>query len=160
MKQKIRLTETELKGLISESVNNILSEIDWRTSKNAADKAFEKASDPTSTEWERQRRQNQVDSFDDYTRKRFKTQYGIDSIEDRKAEHEREKSLGKDVGDFKYTNGELKRLDARERDKKNFFNGKQEYRDGRWQNKTTDEAINRIVKESVKRVIAERKKGN
>lgn len=157
MKQTIKLTETELKGIISESINKILSEeFDWRTLRNAADKAIEKANDPTVTDWERQRRQNQANTFFDAAEKRFRTQYGIDAIKDRREKHELEKSLGKDVGDFNYTNGELKRLDRRERDKNDFYNGKQEFRDGRWQNKiATDEAINRIVKESVKKIVKE-----
>lgn len=140
----MKLTESRLRQIVREATNKLLSELDWRTLRNASDKAFEKASDPTVTDWERERRQNQADSFFSNAEERFRTQYGTDAIKDRRAKHEKEKSLGKNVGDFKYTNGELKRLDRRERDKNDFFNGKQEYRDGRWQNKIATE--NRIMR--------------
>lgn len=39
MKKVLRLTESELHGLIKESVNNILQELDWRTYANAANKS-------------------------------------------------------------------------------------------------------------------------
>ena len=140
----MRLTESQLKQIVREATNKLLSELDWRTLRNASDKAFEKASDPTVTDWERERRQNQADSFFSNAEERFRRQYGTDAIKDRREKHEKEKSLGKNVGDFKYTNGELKRLDRREKDKNDFFNGKQEYRDGRWQNKIATE--NRIMR--------------
>ena len=44
MKQRIRLTESELHRLIKESVNNILSELDWKTYANAAKKRYKQAS--------------------------------------------------------------------------------------------------------------------
>ena len=43
MKQTIRLTENELHNLIKESVNNLLSELDWRTAYRAGLNALNKA---------------------------------------------------------------------------------------------------------------------
>lgn len=42
-KYTIRLTESELKQIISESVKGILSELDWQTYNNAARKRFQQA---------------------------------------------------------------------------------------------------------------------
>ena len=44
-KQIIRLTEGDLHRIIEESVNNILTELDWRTYANAAKKARERGDD-------------------------------------------------------------------------------------------------------------------
>ena len=40
MKRKIKLTESDLHNIIKESVNHILSELDWRTYQSAARKAI------------------------------------------------------------------------------------------------------------------------
>ena len=45
MKQVIRLTESDLHRVIKESVNNILSELDWKTYKTAANKIRDKKSE-------------------------------------------------------------------------------------------------------------------
>lgn len=37
-KQLVRLTESDLHRIIKESVNNVLTELDWRTYASAADK--------------------------------------------------------------------------------------------------------------------------
>lgn len=42
-KNTIRLTENELKNIITESVKNIISELDWKTYANAARKASQQA---------------------------------------------------------------------------------------------------------------------
>ena len=39
MKKIVRLTESDLHGIIRNSVNKILSELDWRTYANAANKS-------------------------------------------------------------------------------------------------------------------------
>lgn len=44
-KQLIRLTESDLHRIIKESVNNILSELDWKTYQNAAETSYNKAFD-------------------------------------------------------------------------------------------------------------------
>lgn len=43
MKQLIRLTESALHNLIAEAAQEILSELDWRTYANAAQKSYQKA---------------------------------------------------------------------------------------------------------------------
>ena len=44
-KNTIRLTESELKNIIAESVKNVISELDWKTYANAAKKAYNKGED-------------------------------------------------------------------------------------------------------------------
>ena len=45
MKKIIRLTESDLHGIIRNSVNKILSELDWRTYANAANKSSDRAAE-------------------------------------------------------------------------------------------------------------------
>ena len=45
MKQRIRLTESDLHRIVKESVNKVLTELDWKTYQNAAKKAHLKALD-------------------------------------------------------------------------------------------------------------------
>lgn len=45
MKKIVRLTESDLHGIIRNSVNKILSELDWRTYANAANKSAERQKD-------------------------------------------------------------------------------------------------------------------
>lgn len=59
---KIKLTESELKRIVTESVQEILQELDWRTYDSARAKAQEKA-DSTDNRFEKQRRQNQAKDF-------------------------------------------------------------------------------------------------
>ena len=42
MKRTIKLTENDLHNIIKESVNHILSELDWRTYQSAAEKALDR----------------------------------------------------------------------------------------------------------------------
>lgn len=60
MKKTIKLTESELKGLISESIKKILSELDWKTYQNAANK---------------DRNPKRAKEFSDMARDRFNDQY-------------------------------------------------------------------------------------
>ena len=43
MKQKIRLTESDLHRIIKESVKQVLSELDWRTYQSAAEKSMKQS---------------------------------------------------------------------------------------------------------------------
>ena len=44
-KRTVRLTESELKSITTESVKNIISELDWKTKVYAANKAHKQARD-------------------------------------------------------------------------------------------------------------------
>ena len=50
MKKVIRLTESDLHRIIKESVNNILTELDWKTYANAAKSRQEQGNDKSSND--------------------------------------------------------------------------------------------------------------
>lgn len=52
-KRTVRLTESELKNIITESVKNIISELDWRTYASAAEKRRKQAYDERDAERKR-----------------------------------------------------------------------------------------------------------
>ena len=68
-KQVIRLTESDLKNIIKESVNNILSELDWKTYQNARGKAIKRG------EYDRALK------FGDAAQKSFSKEYDTDGVD-------------------------------------------------------------------------------
>lgn len=82
-KQIIRLTESDLHKIIEESVEQIISELDWRTYDKAAEKAFEKYEQAPSHE-EGRVKMYQSNQFKDAALKRQAQQY--DGITDRNYE--------------------------------------------------------------------------
>lgn len=78
MGRVVRLTENELHSIIKESVNNILSELDWRTYASASDKAYKKSED-AKTPTERRLRRYQVPKFSYAANKAMAKEYdGVD----------------------------------------------------------------------------------
>jgi len=148
-------------------MNNIVSEGDWRTFANAGIKARKLANSPNISKYEAQRRNNQADSFGKYASEVCDKQYGVDKIKKRESDHKTDKSLGKTKDDFKYTNGELKRLDKQSNDIHDFYQGGQEYKNGKWVTKEskkmnmkkvirlTESDLHRIIGNSVKKCIME-----
>ena len=124
MKQVIRITEGELKRIINESVETILAELDWRTYAEAGEKAQRLADQDKNVGYEAKRRSNQAKAFRQASNDRATTQYGLDNADAK---------IQKGEGDF--TQGELKNLARRDTDVKNYYQGKQEYKGGKWQNK-------------------------
>ena len=127
MKQTIRLTENELHNLIKESVNNILSELDWRTAINASQEAKSKSLSDDYNKYDKEKFNRQRKKFMDYTQDRYHSQYNLDP------------NLEYTMRNMNYkpTNGELKNLSKREEDEKNYYSDKSEYRNGKWRNKKT-----------------------
>ena len=74
MKRKIKLTESDLHNIIKESVNHILSELDWRTYQSASDKAH-RLSDETNDPYEKKRRRNQAINFANMGKEKYSSQY-------------------------------------------------------------------------------------
>ena len=66
MKQRIRLTESDLHRIVKESVNKLLTELDWKTYDSAMRKAAEKG------QWER------VGAFGDASKEAFNQQFGYE----------------------------------------------------------------------------------
>ena len=71
-KKLIRLTEQDLHRIVKESVNKILTELDWKTYANAARKASDRA------EWGKLDR---AEKFADAATKEFNKKYGVKSDE-------------------------------------------------------------------------------
>lgn len=119
--------------------SNIINEMDWRTYDAARQKAEKLADSPHITRYEMERRQNQARDLRDYSNKMLNKQYGIDKIKQREDDYALQKNLGnKNFQEpFKYTNGELKRLDRQMNDLMDYNDGKQEYNKtlGKWMNK-------------------------
>lgn len=68
MKRKIRLTESDLHRVIKESVNNILSELDWKTYQNARHEAIKKGDYDKSL------------NFGSAAQKEFNKKYGTEDV--------------------------------------------------------------------------------
>ena len=68
MKQTIRLTESELRKMISESVKGAINELDWKTYMNAAKKAYDSA--------ENDDEEDRAWKFADTAEKAFNRDYG------------------------------------------------------------------------------------
>lgn len=124
MRKKIKLTESDLHNIIKESVNHILSELDWRTWQSASDKA-DKLSSETNDPYEKKRRENQAINFAKMGSKRCDSQYNLPQNFETDVKFEK----------IKPTQGQLKNAARRNQDVTNFYKGKSEYKNGKWQDK-------------------------
>jgi hypothetical protein len=76
-KKTIKLTESDLHKIIKESVNNILTELDWKTYINAARKRKEQANEFRKKYWKgRNSHDNMSDKLESHAQKMFQKQYG------------------------------------------------------------------------------------
>ena len=145
----------------------VLAEMDWRTYDAAREKA-EKLASETPSRYEKERRTNQADAFRKHANSTCDKQYGIDKIKQRERDHDTEVVLNKTKAPFKYTNGELKRLDKQSRDVHDYYDGKQHYKDGKWMNKEsknvnmnkdiyrlTESELKSVIKESAMKILSE-----
>ena len=123
---KIKMTESQLRQIVTESVKNVLSELDWRTYQTAANKA-DNLSDKAEDEYEKQRRNIQRRKFQDKGREMFSKQYNLKDFDDNISLPQSERKQP--------SQGELKQASKRTKDMTNFFRGKQEYKNGNWQDK-------------------------
>lgn len=130
MKNSVKIKESELHGLVSESIKKVLSEISTDTLGSARDKAYQKwresAKDQEATVAEREHAKNRVSTFgDEYRKRRNWNNDGTETNDAHKA-----------------------RFDKRERDR---MKGKRTYGnhcgDGRKMWRTVDEAINESIKD-------------
>ena len=132
MKQTIKLTESELHRVIKESVNNILSELDWRTADIAHKQAMSKANDNHYNKYQRAKYLRQGKNFEKYRNDKFNTQYnlqGVDGYDNL--------DTTEDLANSQLTTGQLKQLGKRKNDINNWISGNTEYRNGKWRNKNT-----------------------
>lgn len=76
MSKKIRLTESDLHNIIRESVENILSELDWKTNRNAQRKSEKLSFDNSLSDEERSYHRERGKQFRKYADEQFKDKYG------------------------------------------------------------------------------------
>ena len=77
MKQKIKLTESDLHRIIKESVKQVLSELDWRTYQSAAEKSMKQSHNGDLSPQERAFNKNRSYEFDNYADKKFRNKHGM-----------------------------------------------------------------------------------
>jgi hypothetical protein len=123
---KIKLTESQLKQIVNESVKNVLSELDWRTYQTAANKA-DHLSDKAEDEYEKQRRNIQRRKFQDKAGEIFSKQYNLNDFDYNQSLPQSERKQP--------SQGELKQASKRAKDTNKFYQGNQEYKNGSWQDK-------------------------
>lgn len=123
---KIKLTESQLKQIVNESVRNVLSELDWRTYQTAANKANH-LSDTAENEYEKQRRDNQRKKFQDKAGEMYSKQYNLKDFDYNENLPKSERKQP--------SQGELKQASRRAKEMTDFYNDKQEYKNGNWQDK-------------------------
>lgn len=129
MKKTIKLTESDLHNIIKESVNNILSELDWRTYDSAAQKADKLSDRKDIDEFERERRKRQSSKFRHAASDARRKQYNLSPA-----------AYGKALGAREYKtynpeDNELRRMSQLYQDFNNCLDGNCEYKDGKWINK-------------------------
>lgn len=120
MKQIIRLTEGDLHKIVKESVNKVLTELDWRTYHNAALKSRAKSNDKDFEAPERAFHQKRSNEFEKYADKKFQDKHGISRFSARRAHNDFNSTL-----DDLRAGAEVSRNDR----------GGDEYRDGKWRKK-------------------------
>ena len=123
---KIKLTENKLKQIVSESVKKVLTELDWRTYASARDKAA-KQRDNAKDEITRIIRNQQAKAFNDASQEAYAKQYGLEDWDN--LGYYGQQKLDK------ASRKELRRLKLRDQDTQNFYDGKSEYKNGKWQTK-------------------------
>jgi hypothetical protein len=196
MKRRVRLTEGDLHRIVKESVNRMLTELDWKTYQNAAKKAHLRALDDYSGQAGRGKydaekyngylkrasnfRKAAEDAFNrehGYDDGRF--HLGLDSnmhgssnghyryTDDSSINtHDRNDIL--DWGgerpydlDYSFDRGWVpqevnNRYDAAKQELADYKRGKYSYQKGKgWQNESVNRKIDRIVNESVNRILSE-----
>ena len=141
-KQLIRLTESDLHNIIKESVNNILTELDWRTLASAEEKAHKKAMDAKSDE-ERLLALNQTynlkngkirkqnDIYDGINSDNFNVQSSYPKSKqkfDDKQDFYQNINTGKEKTSYRKQLGGAAKIAQ-------FNRGEDEYKDGKWRKK-------------------------
>lgn len=120
MKQKIKLTESDLHRIIKESVKQVLSELDWRTYQSAAEKSMKQSHNGDLSPQERAFNKNRSYEFDNYADKKFRNKHGMSRYSARHAHETWDSPL-----DALRAGAEVSRNDR----------GGYEYIDGKWRKK-------------------------
>lgn len=160
-RKRYQIDLANLQEMARKARKNIISEIDWRTADSAYMKASKLSDSPNVSKYEAERRKNQADLFSKYSIDQCDKQYGVDKIKKREALHNDNLALGLTKDKFKYTNGDLKRLDRQSNDANDYFSGKQVYKNGKWvtneskKNTKMNKQIIRLTESELKQMVAE-----
>jgi hypothetical protein len=149
-KKIIRLSESDLRNVIKESVNSIISELNWRTYASAADKAYAKGKEEKTPE-ERHLRDHQAAKFHHAAKKGMEKQYdgvNMGNYDDRNIQpsYKRVDNDGNTVGFLKNNFTYLDNVVPVSKDKQvrgsadiaRFRRGGDEYVDGKWRKKVSE----------------------
>ena len=119
MKQKIKLTESDLHRIIKESVKQVLSELDWRTYQSAAEKSMKQSHNGDLSPQERAFNKNRSYEFDNYADKKFRNKHGMSRYSARHAHETWDSPLDalragaevgrNDKGGYEYRDGKLRK---------------------------------------------------
>ena len=120
MKQKIKLTESDLHRIIKESVKQVLSELDWRTYQSAAEKSMKQSHNGDLSPQERAFNKQRSYAFDNDADKKFRNKHGRSRYSARHAHETWDSPL-----DALRAGAEVSRN----------VRGGYEYRDGKWRKK-------------------------
>ena len=139
----------------------VLAEMDWRTYDSAREKAEELSRSQDFSEYEKKRRKNQANAFRKHSIDMCDKQYGVDKIKQKQSD------AARNGQPYEHSNGDLKRFDRQSKDVHDYYNGKQEYKNGKWLNKESKDMNNKtilrltesdlrgMIGESVKKILSE-----
>lgn len=141
-KKLIRLTESDLHNIIKESVNNILTELDWRTLASAEEKASQKMVDAKSDQeralanyqsknFERGKIKRQNDMYDGVNSRNFDTYSSYPQSKQKFGDEQDfypNPNTGKEKTSYRKQLGGAAKIAQ-------FNRGEDEYRDGKWRKK-------------------------
>ena len=158
MKQTIKLSESELKKIVAESVKGAINELDWRTYANAAKKAREQGRDSrwdfdraTERALDKQYGGHHLVGTDNETYQDFHT-YNNDPFSTNYDRAWRPLEGHEDFGSYADVHDSKKPYGNE--DISDFVHGKSKYEKGKgWSNESMKRRIDRIVSETLKRTL-------
>lgn len=132
MKKKIKITQKELRNIIKESVNNLLTEMDWRSYEEFAKRAKEE-SEMEKNPYIQRKRKEQAKNFADMADKRRFSQYNLNPDDFKILNHEPKSGVSGYNPKYEKERRRVMRAGAQQYDDtNNYFGGKSMYKDGKW----------------------------
>jgi hypothetical protein len=127
----LRLTESDLHRIVKESVNRIITELDWRTYYSARDKAAQQMDDPSIPKDVRDKRYDQHKKFFQAGEDQMGKQHNLNGTE---VHNSMRGDYGKSFPS--YTDAHIARRDRMDNlrgEYNDYANGNAQYKDGKWQ---------------------------
>jgi len=130
-KKLIRLTESDLHRIVKESVNQVLTELDWRTYYSARDKAAQQMDDKSISKDVRDKRYDQYNKFFQAGEDQMGKQHNLNGTE---VHNSMRGEYGKSFPS--YTDAHIARRDRMDNlrgEYNDYANGNAQYKNGKWQ---------------------------